>query len=451
MLYYQAVDINLPSLGLRPPVPAPVPVAIALDDNQAPTLPPGLTTEHDSSDLAESSGPTTPAPSNPTYSPKISSSPTHSKPNLPPHDLPPPPPIPQQPPHKSQGGLFQAIRRAPSLAKIGRHSGEKLEAVSVSTNSSASGSTSSPANVLSSHNKFELIPSIPGSPSVEPTSPKSNLNGKERWYRRKGTKHKGGERDSAPLLKAPLFEKRPTTVLGKQPESLAPPSPASTVDSSSQRSSSPSHPHSESEVRGEKSMSSPNLTRKPSAPVSRHSPPNSRLIPLFAKNVPAVPPLPSLSSSPAVQVQWAPIPRPQAPRLPRLPFNVSERRATVVGDGTTDQKTELNGHAKLNGDVAGHHPRPRPSSLHADMLPTASSSSSELLTPTPGHPLEDNNPLLSAGPSTSVATSAVTTTGQGDAGDQPSWRRKLSITSGFLPFTKKEKHKERAVVIPQGL
>ena len=87
VLYYQAVDINLPSVGLRLPtlqpatnsVPVPASAPVASDDVQPPILPPGLTSEHDSSDLAESSGPTTPAPSNPTYSPKINNSPTHSK------------------------------------------------------------------------------------------------------------------------------------------------------------------------------------------------------------------------------------------------------------------------------------------------------------------------------------------------------------------------------------
>jgi ubiquitin carboxyl-terminal hydrolase 9/13 len=458
VLYYQAVNINLPSLGLRPPTPqptanpVPVPVSVALDDSQAPTLPPGLTTEHDSSDLAESSGPTTPAPSNPTDSPKINSSPTHSKPSLPSHELPPPPPIPQQPPQKPHGGLFHSLRHVPSV-KIKRHSGEKLEAVSVSTNSSASGSASSPANLSSSQllNRFELIPPIPGSPSVEPTSPKSNEVGKDRWYRRKGTKSKEKEKEkgSTPLLRAPLFDRRPTTAPGKRSESLAPPSPASTVDSSSQRSSSPSHPQSESEAKVEKPPVSPNLTRKSSAPVPRHSPSNSRSTPSFADDIPAVPPLPPLSSSSTVQVHR--IPRPQ-PQSHWLPFDLPQRRATVVGDGTTGQKTGLNGHAKLNGDVAVHYSKPRPSSLHADMLPTASSSSSELLTPTPGRPSEANNLPLNADSLRSATTTAVTATGQEGSGAQSNWKRatrKLSLTSAVLGFAKREKHKDKLGVVPQ--
>lgn len=448
VLYYQAVDINLPSLGLRPqpaasPAPGPVTVSVTSDDGQAPTLPPGLTTEHDSSDLAESSGPTTPAPSNPTYSPKINSSPTHSKPNLPPHDVASPPPIPQQPPLKTPGGLFRPLRHMPSVKIRG---GEKLEAVSVSTNSSASGSTSSPANV-SSHqllNKFEVIPAIPGSPSVEPTSPKSNGPGKDKWYKRKGTK-KGKEKGKE---RATLLDKRPNTSPEKHSESLAPPSPASTPDSSSQRSSSPLHPQSETEGKGVKSKStaSLSLTRKSSAPVPRHSPSNSRSTPSFADDVPAVPPLPPLASSPTFQVHR---PRP----LPQVPLDLPQRRATVVGDGTRDQKTDqLNGHTELNGEAAGPHLKPRPNSLRADMLPTASSSSSELLTPTPEHPVEAINSPLSADLSTSGMTAGAIVTGQGDVEASSNWKkaaRKLSLTSAMLGFAKRDKHREKLGGIPQ--
>lgn len=435
VLYYQAVDINLTSLGLRPPAPDPVPVSVAPDDGQTPTLPPGLTTEHDSSDLAESSGPTTPAPSNPTYSPKINSSPTHSKPNLPPHDLPPPPPIPQQPPQKSQGGLFHSLRHVPSV-KIRGHGSEKLEAFSVSTNSSTSGSTSSPANG-SSHQLLQKFEVIPGSPLVEPTSPKSNGVGKDKWYRRKGTKDKGKEKGSTHLLKAPLSDKRPNTAPGKQSDSLAPPSPASTIDSSSQRSTSPSHPHSEPETKGEKSPVSSTLTRKPSAPVSRHSPSNSRSTPSFADDIPAVPPLPPFSSSPTVQVH-----RTRRP-LQFLPsIELPQRRATVVGGGDTSQKNnELNGHAKSNGDLAGRNSKPRPSSLHANMM--TSSTSSELLTPTPERPFEVTDPPMNADSST-----AMNVTGHGGVGTHlRNAKRKLSLTIGLV---RKEKHKEKLGGIPQG-
>ncbi|KAF9785228.1 hypothetical protein BJ322DRAFT_1108684 [Thelephora terrestris] len=460
VLYYQAVDINLPSLGLRPPTPqpttnpapVPVPVSVASDDSQAPALPPGLTTEHDSSDLAESSGPTTPAPSNPTYSPKINSSPTHSKPNLPSHDFPPPPPIPQQPPPKSQGGLFHSLRHVPSV-KIKGHSSEKKpppEAVAVSTNSSASGSTSSPANVSSPQllSTFEVIPSISGNPPVESTPQNGNGVGKDKWYKRKGTKNKEKEKASTPFLRPPLLEKRPRTAPGKQSYSQAPPSPASTGDSASQRSSSPSHPQSESEGKGEGPAISPNLRRKSSEPVPRRSPANSRSTPSFADDIPVVPPLPPLPSSPLVQVHRTPRPLPQTPSSA---LELPQRRATVVGGGTTGQKFELNGHAKPNGDVADHHLKLRPNSLHADM--TTSSSSSEVLTPTPGAPLEPSPPLPDTEPPFSGTTSGMTATEQENAVAESNWKkatRKLSLTGTMLGFTRKEKYRDKLGGIPPG-
>ena len=459
VLYYQAVDINLPSLGLRPstpppttsPAPVPAPASVPSDDSQAPALPPGLTTEHDSSDLAESSGPTTPAPSNPTYSPKINSSPTHSKPNLPPHDFPPPPPIPQQPPHKSQGGLFHSLRHVPSV-KIKGHGSERkplLEAVSVSTNSSASGSTPSPANASSPqlHNKSEVSPAIPVNTSADPTSPKSNGIGKDKWYRRKTTKNKEKDGTATPL-KVPPINKRPNTAPGKRPESLAPPSPASTADSISQRSSSPSHPQSESEGRGEKPAIPPALMRKSSAPVPRHSPTSSRSTPSFADDIPAVPPLPPIASSPTFQTYRMPRPLPQAPSLP---FDMPQRRATVVA-GEADGRTEFNGHAKLNGDITDQDSKLRPNSLHADMLMTTSSSSSDQLTPTPAAPGEASAPLLGTDSSTSgIAT--TTATGQGTIGAGSNWRkatRKLSLSTTMLGFAKKEKHRDKLGGIPSG-
>lgn len=464
VLYYQAVDINLPSLGLRPPTPqpqpttnlatVPIPVSAASDDSQAPTLPPGLTTEHDSSDLAESSGPNTPAPSNPTYSPKINSSPTHSKPNLPPHDFPPPPPIPQQPPLKSQGGLFHSLRHVPSVKIKGYGSEKKLtpEAVSVSTNSSTSGSTSSPANVSSPHllGKFEAIPPIPGSPS-EATSPKSNGVGKDKWYKRKGTRNK--EKDpnaSTAFLKAPLLDRRPGTTPGRHSDSHVPPSPASTLDSASQRSSSPSHHQSEPEGKGERTVVPPGLTRKSSAPVPRHSPSSSRSTPSFADDIPAVPPLPPLSPSSTILARGTLRTLPQAPSIP---FEMSHRRATVVEGGVVSQKTDgTNGHIRLNGHVANHHTKPRPNSLHADMLPTASSSASELLTPTLGAQLDTNPyPLNAESPLSGVTD--VNATEQGSGGAESNWRkatRKLSLTGTMLGFSKKEKHKDKLGGIPSG-
>jgi len=455
VLYYQAVDINLPSVGLRlptpPPATNPVPVPasapVASDDGQPPILPPGLTSEHDSSDLAESSGPTTPAPSNPTYSPKINNSPTHSKLNLSPHDFPPPPPIPQQPSQKAQGGLFHSLRHVPSV-KIKNNTGDKkplLEAVPMSTNSSASGSLPSPANASSPQlvNKQEATSSIPESPPVEPspTSPKSNGFGKDKWYKRKAAKSK--DKEKAALLKAPS-DRRSGTAPGKQSESLAPPSPASTVGSLSQRSSSPSHPQSDAEGKGEVTAPPRSLARRPSTPGP--GPPNrgSFSTPSFADDVPAVPPLPHLSTSPNVQAHRTSRPLPQT--RPPVPFD-PPRRATVVGETTGRKTTESHRHSKPNGD-ANHHSKPRPNSLHGDMLATNSSTSSELLTPTLGAPLDVSALPNADPPSSGVTASSPPLSAMSAASGQAglNWKkatRKLSLTGTMLGFAKKEKHRDR--------
>jgi ubiquitin carboxyl-terminal hydrolase 9/13 len=455
VLYYQAVNINLPSLGLRPPtpppvtnhVPVPVSVSAASDYGQAPTLPPGLTADHDSSDPAESSGPTTPAPSNPTYSPKINNSPVHSKPNLP-HDFPPPPPIPQQPPQKSQGGLFHSLRHVPSI-KIKNPTGDKKplsEAVSmVSTNSSASGSLPSPGNVSlpQLHNKPEVTPNTPASTLVEPTSPRSNGIGKDKWYKRKSIKSKDKERTPTSL--------KPLELDGaprKLSDSLAPPSPASTMDFVSQGSSSPSHPQSDVEGEADGYVLPRSFTRKSPAPAHRIPTTSSASMPSLGDNTPAVPPLPRPSVSPTRTS------RPLPQTRPSLPLD-SPRGRTTVKTG------ELNGHAKLNGDADRRSVPSRPSSLHADMLAanmfaTSSSSSSELLTPTPGDPLSAESPSsgMTAMVSSSLPTGTTPTTaaGQGNGGGTGSnWKRatrKLSLTGTMLGFTKKEKHKDKLGAIP---
>lgn len=462
VLYYQAVDINLPSVGLplptppraTNPVPVPASAPVASDDVQPPILPPGLTSEHDSSDLAESSGPTTPAPSNPTYSPKINNSPTHSKLNLPPHDFPPPPPIPQQSSQKAQGGLFHSLRHVPSV-KIKNNSGDKkplLEAVSMSTNSSASGSLPSPANASSPQllNMQEVASNIPESSPVEttPISPKSNGVGKDKWYKRKSVKSKDREKAPTSSLKAPP-DRRSGTVSGKLSESLAPPSPASTVGSLSQRSSSPSHPQSDVEGKGEGTAPRRSLARRPSTPGPGPPTMASASTPSFADDVPAVPPLPPLSTSPNVQAHRPPRPSPQT--RPPVPYE-PPRRATIVGETTGRKTTESHRHSKLNGD-ANHHSKQRPNSLHGGMLATnSSSSSSELLTPTLGAPLDVSTPPSADPPLSGMTTSSPplsamsAVSGQGGVGAGSNWKkatRKLSLTGTMLGFAKKEKHRDR--------
>ena len=133
-----------------------------------------------------------------------------------------------------------------------------------------------------------------------------------------------------------------------------------------------------------------------------------------------------------------------------------------MADSTSQDASELNGHAKLNGDFS-HHSKPRPSSVHADMLTTTSSSSSDLLTPTPGAPLNINAPLSNDSSSswttmsqTMISSPLSTVTMPPTAADHESvgagsnWKKatkKLSLTGTMLGFTKKEKHKDKLGVI----
>ncbi|KAF8215795.1 hypothetical protein K438DRAFT_610832 [Mycena galopus ATCC 62051] len=111
VLYYQAVDIDLPSLGLQPP-----PVSVPVDEAETfshleaspsaalnPPLPPGLVED----DLSESSDPAVPT---------VPPSPT--EPRQPP-ELPPPAPVeePAPMPTTGKGGkLFGSIMRTPSTS-----------------------------------------------------------------------------------------------------------------------------------------------------------------------------------------------------------------------------------------------------------------------------------------------------------------------------------------------
>jgi len=119
---------------------------------------------------------------------------------------------------------------------------------------------------------------------------------------------------------------------------------------------------------------------------------------------------------------------------------------------------ELNGHARLNGDF-DHQSRPRPNSVHA-MFAKTSSSSSDLLTPTPGASSDNNAPLSTDSSSSGMTTgsqtmissplSTVTTPtaveDHGSAGAESNWKKatkKLSLTGTMLGFAKREKHKDK--------
>ncbi len=122
VLYYQAVDLDLASLGLRSADPDPYPTTSS-SPQQAPSAPPGLSLEEDS-DMSEPA-PATPALPHDTISPspKVSSTPPLSV-SIPPPELPQPTFVssnsttPSSPNVKS--GLF-SIRHSPSKPTLTRN------------------------------------------------------------------------------------------------------------------------------------------------------------------------------------------------------------------------------------------------------------------------------------------------------------------------------------------
>ncbi|KZP28893.1 cysteine proteinase [Athelia psychrophila] len=129
VLYYQAVDIDMGALGLRPPTPALSTEHLAAPKRDsleppaspflAPSLPPGLVDPSDSSDVTHSTMPFTPTQSSP-VTPFLERSPIRSPsllpltvnvsgPDVPPHSHDPSPP--SSPNHK----LFASLRHSPSV------------------------------------------------------------------------------------------------------------------------------------------------------------------------------------------------------------------------------------------------------------------------------------------------------------------------------------------------
>ncbi|KAL1950870.1 hypothetical protein VTO73DRAFT_19 [Trametes versicolor] len=260
VLYYQAVDLDLTALGIKPPTPPPTaaattdigfapghPLSLAtasdvteVSGSPSPAMPPGLTEEPDS-DKSDSPMPSTPGshpvPLSPLHTPKLPSAPVPpnlvvsippSSPTLPP--MPPIPASPSQPQHNhSLGGLFHSLRQSPSLrlrANGFTSSAEHRQ----SAHDPAPGMPHSPrrprtaqssaSTADTSHQTHEgtLPPSIPPSPSPSkshafPNGSSAKEGWKERvpekkasgWFKRKSSSSKQDASVSSPVVPSASF------------------------------------------------------------------------------------------------------------------------------------------------------------------------------------------------------------------------------------------------------
>ncbi len=241
VLYYQAVDLDLSALGLKPPTPPPaatvstdigsapgktVSLATAegneVPSSPAPAVPPGLVDDIDFSDKSDSLAPVAPAvpsdisPLNTPRPPSVPSPPNISV-QIPSPSSPPLPSSPSQPHHNhTLGGFLHTIRTTPSLrlrnggsSNVDRRSGAdvagSLPSPSISRRPRTGGSTTSTADTSHTH---ETIPSVPSSPvpskgyafpNGNTTPTKEKERGPERkpsaWFRIKSSRQ-----DASPRL-----------------------------------------------------------------------------------------------------------------------------------------------------------------------------------------------------------------------------------------------------------
>ncbi|KAI0696858.1 hypothetical protein C8T65DRAFT_663016 [Cerioporus squamosus] len=248
VLYYQAVDLDLSALGLKPRTPPPAPTAstdigstpgktvsiataegIEVPSSPTPAVPPGLVDDFDYSDKSDSPAPLTPAippdsvsPLNTPRPPSVPSPPNISVQIPSPSSQPPLPSSPSQPHHNhSLGGFLHTIRTTPSLrlrnggsSNADRRSGAdiagSLPSPSISRRPRTGGSTTSTADTSHTH---ETIPSVPSSPvpskgyafpngSATPTKEKERGPEKKPspWFRIKSSRQ-----DALPAPMSPIM------------------------------------------------------------------------------------------------------------------------------------------------------------------------------------------------------------------------------------------------------
>ncbi|RPD54471.1 cysteine proteinase [Lentinus tigrinus ALCF2SS1-7] len=229
VLYYQAVDLDLSSLGLKPPTPPPAStvatdvgsepgktVSLATADgievpaSPTPAVPPGLVDEVEYSDKSDSPAHATPASASPLNTPRPPSVPSPPNISVQIPSASPQSPLPSSPsqPHHNHtlGGFLHTIRATPSLrlrnggSNPDRRSGADmagpLPSPSISRRPRTGGSTTSTAETTHTH---ETIPSVPSSPvpskgyafpngNATPTKDKERGAEKKPWFRKKSSR-----------------------------------------------------------------------------------------------------------------------------------------------------------------------------------------------------------------------------------------------------------------------
>jgi ubiquitin carboxyl-terminal hydrolase 9/13 len=454
VLYYQAVDMDLSALGLQRPTPAPATQPVPdgqPEDLSIPVLPPGLISENDTSDAAESSGPTTPTASNSGHSPKTNGSPAPVILNTPPSDMPPSmPSIPPAMQQKPGGGLFQSLRHMPSSrirSTVGtsEYRTSLLDAASTVASSSSTQSPAARPNLIQISRPESMhgtaggsVPPPSESPAFSSLPRGKTLNERDGWMRRKSFRHeseKDKERDRDTLAatfaairldKAKNKQDSPTWLHGEHSphadmakvsgrQFQAPP-PISITGSTSRDSGSSSRhaPSPEFTRRGDAPDEPPPLLfRRPS--LARPSTAGARL----ARSASPLRDVPGsgLNDSPLTPLRHGP---PDSPRTHRSPQPIpSEKRRE--GPATYNKLPSTN----------GNEYRKRPSSAHANVSPTHARYSSP-------------RPTKVAGPNQPVCVSSKSTANGSSSSSSNTIKSSLKrFTTSVLGFGKKDKHQDK--------
>ncbi|KAH9949413.1 cysteine proteinase [Amylocystis lapponica] len=221
VLYYQAADLDMAALGIRPPAPAAAPIDITLKAGNSaslatdsgdtepgsPALPPGLSEELDLSDQSDSPPPATPA----THPVPLSTNPNAkvAPPNLV-LSIPPTSPSQSSPavtsatPGGTLGGLFNTLRHTPSMRVRANGNGTDsrrsvldttappVPVPPVASSSHRPQTAHSVASTAETSHHAHDFPTVPGSPIRQNGTVKEKEKTPEKkgsmWFKRKSSR-----------------------------------------------------------------------------------------------------------------------------------------------------------------------------------------------------------------------------------------------------------------------